>query len=99
MEGAKNASRKASAFLKGGRAGYEAEKSKIEAEKSLKQDQKILEGQQEVLDEAQKGTIDSNKAKLLQKIHGKNLSNDDVRNMAHEAGLSDKDTESMIRHL
>ena len=99
MEGAKNASRKASAFLKGGRAGYEAEKSKIEAEKSLKQDQKILEGQQEDLDEAQKGTIESNKAKLLQKINGKNLSNDDVRNMAHADGLSDKETESMIRHL
>lgn len=99
MEGVKNASRVTSAFLKGGWSGAGAEVQKIKAEDSLKKDSKLLEGQQKALKTAQDNAMESNKAKLLQKIHGKNLSNDDVRNMAHADGLSDEATESMIRHL
>lgn len=99
LKKAQNASRKVNAFLSGGVAGYKAEAQKIETEELLEQEQKDLKKNKASLKKAQADAYQSNKAKVLSQVNGKNLSNDDIRNSARAAGLSDSDTEAMIRHM
>lgn len=99
MKGVQNTARRTQAFLKGGTQGLNAVNQQIATEDLIRKEEKDLRSNKVRLNTAQENATQSNKAKLLGMVNGKNLSNDDIRNMAKAEGISDKDTEAMIRHV
>ena len=51
------------------------------------------------LDEAENDILQGSKADLLNKVNGGKFSNSDVRNMAHAVGISDTETEALVRSV
>ncbi len=80
------------AFLKGGFGGLDAYRTRRKAEQGRATDQASL-------DRAENEIAQGSKADLLNKLDGNSYSNDDVRNMAHAAGISDAETEAMVRNI
>ncbi len=80
------------AFLKGGFGGLDAYRTRRKAEQGRATDQASL-------NRAENEIAQGSKADLLNKLDGGSYSNDDVRNMAHAAGISDAETEAMVRNI
>ena len=80
------------AFLKGGFGGLDAYRTRRRAEQDRATDQASL-------NRAENEIAQGSKADLLNKLDGGSYSNDDVRNMAHAAGISDAETEAMVRNI
>ncbi len=92
IERVKNFTGGTKAFLKGGFGGLDAYRTRRKAEQGRATDQASL-------DRAENEMAQGSKADLLNKLDGGSYSNDDVRNMAHAVGISDAETEAMVRNI
>lgn len=92
IERVKNFAGGTKAFLKGGFGGLDAYRSRRRAEQGRATDQASL-------DRAENEIAQGSKADLLNKLDGNSYSNDDVRNMAHAAGISNAETEAIVRNI
>ena len=90
--GVRNIDKGAQAFLKGGFTGVDAYITQRRAERDR-------ETNAQALNQAENEINQGAKADLLNKLDGGSYSNDDVRNMARAAGISDAETESMVRNI